>query len=528
MAVRAVVVSAALLATTAVSATSPLWRAHAAHREALVRRSRSFAGSPVVRAPRPQAVSAGDGFVLQLPDFGGDPTGKNDSSAAFTAALQEAWRIGQASGYNFTYGPDLGGVVIDLVGGQYLLSKPVTWPSQPGGNIVVQHGSLHAGPTFPLGRYLMELDAIAPPNQQGGLQGTATGYDDVTFRSVLFDGGLRAGGLKLLNVLRALVDGCYFLGYPAGSTGVWTSKAGGAAYIANSWFSGFDWPAPECEDAAGLQQVGPAIWLDFPDSMVDEVVIACSGGGVLDTSGANILRSVHVFGVRNVPGGGFLDATGTRATRLIAPYVDFSRIFFAPGTMLSIESGFFLGCSEDKESSEVTHPWIVLNASSSSSASSSTASSLKAEARTVAVTGVSITGSQFNGHTCSDGVSPSLIDTRGLASQDTLTLTDVVIDDNTFSAGTIAQTTRVRTSSFGLSAYTLQSNLSSVLAFPAAIGEGNSPFASLMWSLKQYATDTFAQGMVTTQGPIVMATFDAPINGTLNLLADQSAYSASP
>lgn len=492
------------------------------------RRATAFPLSPrgVPRPIRAVENSTG-GFILGVTSFGADPTGKVDSSAAIRAAINKAWSIGEASGWNFTYGPDLGGIVIDLEGGQYLLESPVQWPGRPGGNLVVQHGSLHAGASFPAGGYLFQLDAIPPPNKTtpvdnplalgtergpSALRGTATGYDDITFRSVLFDGRSRAGGIKLLNALRMYFDGCYFLGYPAGAAGLWLSKAGGATYVESSWFSGFDWPSPEC--ASSLEDAGVAMLVGYPDSMASDVIVACSAGGMVVRSGAWIARSVHVFGVLNKDGMGYLSLEKGVEARLESPYVDFARIFTTPSSPLTMTDGFFLGCPAPHQvPTEHTHPFIQVNVSADGPSPD------------VVIKGLSVTGSQFNGRSCDQG-QPVPVEAVAFPPGTSLRLQNTVIEDCTFS-GTRAAATRITVANYTrIPRDTFTFDLSGITAFPAATGLGKSAFASLLYSVKTSAGG-FVRSVIDSEDTVnttVVVRLDDPIQGSVSLSVDQSEY----
>lgn len=72
-------------------------------------------------------------------EYGGDPSGVEDSSDAFMKALEDAFEMEDNNGgTRLTNGiKDLGGVIIDLQGGNYKLAKPIIFPSSPAGNLVV-------------------------------------------------------------------------------------------------------------------------------------------------------------------------------------------------------------------------------------------------------------------------------------------------------------------------------------------------------------------------------------------------------
>ena len=70
-----------------------------------------------------------------MSEYGADPSGNEESGDAILKAVEDAFGLQKGSemvaGVN-----DLGGVVIDLEGGNYKISKPITFPSG-GANIVV-------------------------------------------------------------------------------------------------------------------------------------------------------------------------------------------------------------------------------------------------------------------------------------------------------------------------------------------------------------------------------------------------------
>ncbi|PON72745.1 Pectin lyase fold containing protein [Parasponia andersonii] len=74
------------------------------------------------------------GRVFYPIGYGADPTGAEDSSGAILKAVEDAFELQNGAellpGIN-----DLGGVVIDLQGGNYKLTQPLRFPSA-GGNLV--------------------------------------------------------------------------------------------------------------------------------------------------------------------------------------------------------------------------------------------------------------------------------------------------------------------------------------------------------------------------------------------------------
>lgn len=72
-----------------------------------------------------------------MSEYGADPTGSEESSDGILKAVEDAFEL--QKGVELVGGVnDLGGVVIDLEGGNYKISKPIAFPSSGGGNVVVR------------------------------------------------------------------------------------------------------------------------------------------------------------------------------------------------------------------------------------------------------------------------------------------------------------------------------------------------------------------------------------------------------
>lgn len=76
------------------------------------------------------------GKVIYPIGYGADPTGGQDSSDAILEALTDAFQL-QTGLEMLPRVADLGGLVIDLQGGSYMIGKPLRFPSSGGGNLVV-------------------------------------------------------------------------------------------------------------------------------------------------------------------------------------------------------------------------------------------------------------------------------------------------------------------------------------------------------------------------------------------------------
>lgn len=69
-------------------------------------------------------VSSTNPFVYKVTEYGADPTGKKDSTAAIEKALLYAMKKPH-NGFLFDGIQNLGGVQIHLEGGYYVISRPL-------------------------------------------------------------------------------------------------------------------------------------------------------------------------------------------------------------------------------------------------------------------------------------------------------------------------------------------------------------------------------------------------------------------
>lgn len=74
--------------------------------------------------------------MYHVTDYGADPTGAADATAAISNAIADAFR--PPTNATMTGGiPDLGGAEVHLDGGTYLIKGPLTLPASGGGNFKV-------------------------------------------------------------------------------------------------------------------------------------------------------------------------------------------------------------------------------------------------------------------------------------------------------------------------------------------------------------------------------------------------------
>ena len=92
---------------------------------------------------------------------------------------------------------ELGGATIDLMGGTYILSAPLSFPTAAGGrSFGVRDGTLRAADHFPKNRFLIELN-ISSEQFAAGIS-----FEDVVLDNVLLDGARRGDGLLSANCVR--------------------------------------------------------------------------------------------------------------------------------------------------------------------------------------------------------------------------------------------------------------------------------------------------------------------------------------
>lgn len=150
-------------------------------------------------------------MTVSIIALGGDPTGRNDSASAFDAAIAAAAALVQANSLPAAVGS--GGVVIDLGGGVYRLSRPILIHGYSNSGFTVSGGTLLAdASSFPADGYLLDVAQLS----------------GLAFRDLTFDSVHVGGGLKLDNIVQIDVTGCFFLHYQ--SDGIYGGDALGASH----------------------------------------------------------------------------------------------------------------------------------------------------------------------------------------------------------------------------------------------------------------------------------------------------------
>ena len=211
--------------------------------------------------------------------YGADPTGHTDSTAAFTALLADFLSYNQSHGHRMAQGfVDLGGAVIDLQGGDYLISQPIHIPPCYG-NARIQSGSLRASPSFPPSKYLIIIGndtshVSTPPAPYPSFHPTATSpglqspasrsnpflsapdpagcvdngqgvfMEDIQLLSLLLDGQhVAAGGVLITYIMGALIGAqTFIIGHRRAGVTVY---AGHEVVISSVWIAEYFWDNPQ-------------------------------------------------------------------------------------------------------------------------------------------------------------------------------------------------------------------------------------------------------------------------------------------
>jgi hypothetical protein len=251
---------------------------------------------------------SGSSGIIRPSDYGADPTGTTCSSDAMDRAVAAMLaRNGTVDGLGMY---DLGGAILDLSGGEYLLSRPLKIP-QHYANFRVQRGTLVAGPSFPVSvnpshdasndalHYLLQIGEHGQCNSTTGGASNHNCNSNVGIQQLTLDGRGVANGLLVADTMDADIGPAILaVGWPD----VGISLAGtGAGYIHEAWLGEFPAGSKRNRNAA----TGTAIHLmgDQHDSDVNNVIIFSGKTGVNSSCGPNRIQGVHTWNTGAAHGG---------------------------------------------------------------------------------------------------------------------------------------------------------------------------------------------------------------------------------
>ncbi|KAK3230676.1 hypothetical protein Dsin_002557 [Dipteronia sinensis] len=299
--------------------------------------------------PSTPSIPKRDGSVFYPIGYGADPTGVRESSDAILQAVSDAFNV--ESELEMLAGvKDLGGVILDLQGGNYKISKPIRFPASAAANLLVQGGTLRASEIFPGDRHLIELWSPNSQKQQKSnstkpiifthmkLQNVGIYYEDITFRDILFDSSYRGGGIFVVDSARIRINNCFFLHFT--TEGILVQK--GHETFISSCFLGQH--STVGGDKGEKDFSGTAIDLASNDNAINDVAIFSAAIGVMLRGQANILTGVHCYNKATYWGGlGILVKLGSSLTRIDNCYLDYTGIVMEDPAQVHVTNGLFLG-----------------------------------------------------------------------------------------------------------------------------------------------------------------------------------------
>ncbi|CAN1343825.1 Polygalacturonase QRT3 [Linum perenne] len=270
------------------------------------------------------------GGVFYPIGYGADPTGHNDSTDAIQNALNDAFKqLEDEKVYLMNKIKDLGGAVIDLQGGRYLISKPITFPSSGGGDLLIKEGSLRASQGFPSDRSLVELIA---PKKSGSY------YEDITFRDLMFDSGFRGGGLMVVDAVRTRIINSYFLNFT--SQGILVQ--GGHETFIEKCFIGQRPTIGSHKEEEHFS--GTGIDLASNDNVITDTVIFAAQIGLLVRGQANMITGLHTYNKSWIFGGiGILMKVYAAYNRIVNCFIDYNPVVLEDPYFVLLTNNFFLG-----------------------------------------------------------------------------------------------------------------------------------------------------------------------------------------
>ncbi|XP_066345852.1 polygalacturonase QRT3-like [Miscanthus floridulus] len=433
------------------------------YRDLALRRMESVRSS--FGARRDLATASASARVYHVTDYGADPTGATDATAAINKAIADAFR--PPTNATMTGGiPDLGGAEVHLDGGTYLIKGPLSLPASGGGNFKIHSGSLRASDDFPTDRYLIELSA----SKSGG--GRSYDYEYATLRDLMLDCSYRGGGVTVVDSLRVAIDNCYVAHFASDGIAV---RGGHETFIRNT-FLGQHMTAGGDPGERGF--TGTGIHLDGNDNSVSDVVIFSAATGIMVTAPANSISGVHCYNKATGFGGTgiYLKIPGLTQAWISNCYMDYTSIVAEDPVLLHVSGSFFLGDAN-----------VVLKA-------------VNGVAR-----GIQVVGNIFSGR--DKGVDIVQLDGKFT------TVDQVYVQQNSATGMTIKSTSARASAEGNGSSWTL--DFSPVLLFPDRIGH-------VQYSL--VAGDEFpGQTLRNVSGNQVVVATDKAVSATVHVLVDQNS-----
>eukprot|EP00249_Psilotum_nudum_P004831 c18319_g3_i2 orf=363-1985(+) len=457
----------------------------------------STAHSPASRASigkgtnsRMDEASKNESRIFFPTDEGADPTGTIDSTVALQNTLNKAFGVG--SNYSLLGGiVDLGGVEVNLAGGEYIISRPLSMPNTGGGNLVIHGGTIRASESFPSDGYLIQLGSSEAVVDIDGINLVSKSssnaiYEFISLRDLMLDANFRGGGIQIANSLRTTVDNCYVSHFV--STGILV-QAGHETFIHNTFLGQ---QITEGGDPQERNFSGTAINLSGNDNAVTDVVIFSAAVGIVVNGQANILTGVHCYNKATSFGGVgiHVQLPGNSQTRIIGCYLDFTGIVLDDPAQVTITNTFFLGDAN-----------VLIRSTSLHS-----------------ISGVAIVDNMFSG--LGSGISILQLDE---SQGDFSSIHQTIVDRNSAS-GMLLKSTRALLTVSGLASnWTL--DFSNVLLFPNTIANVQYSFYTNSSTFPQHKLRSVANNqLIVVADEEVFATISAVVDQSDTFLPDSHIY----
>ena len=269
--------------------------------------------------------------VVSPVDFGADPSGLVDSTAAMRKALATVLSFSNtsvmASGIK-----DCGGATLDLRGGTYLMSGSLQIPKLHG-NIKILGGTLRAAPSFPSDGFLLN---IGEPGCRipGDKQGVCN--EGIVLERMMFDGSHVGSCVHIASTLGTAIANCYFTAFTQFGLQV---TNGHGTMMSHSWLSAYYWnqEQPASDTSIGVQVNG------FDNLLNNVIVFSHTKGGVYVMTSANVLTGVHTW--NDHKGTGILLGDSqhyAHNNRLENCYIDYTSLVMWNPTGIVVDGTFFL------------------------------------------------------------------------------------------------------------------------------------------------------------------------------------------
>ena len=270
--------------------------------------------------------------TISIIDLGGDPTGKNVSDDAFAAAFVTASTI--AKGLNLG-SVGSGSVTIDLGGGTYVISKPVSVYGQ--------------GFTISGGTILADVTSNGWPDNSCLLD--VVGSQNIALESLTLDGAHVTGGSRFDNVVQVSVTSVFILHYK--TFGIHGDDSHGASHelmVNDCFFAEFMWGEPGFDNIDILEATGIYLEKQFYDSNFYNSIIRCTRVGIVNLAGANLFHGMHVYATCNKNPDAYNVSVGLvqgawSQTRIINSYWDDSPLVLTSPNQVTLKDNLFYGLS---------------------------------------------------------------------------------------------------------------------------------------------------------------------------------------